>query len=94
MNKTELIAAIAAKAELSKKDAEKALNAFVGAVEETLKKGDKIQLVGFGTFSVKYRAAKESKNPRTGEKIKVPATYRPAFTAGKSLKEIVAKYKG
>ena len=55
---------------------------------------DKIQLVGFGTFSVKYRAAKESKNPRTGEKIKVPATYRPAFAAGKSLKETVANYKG
>ena len=94
MNKKELTSAVAAKAGLTKEQAANAVNAVFGAMTDALAKGDKIQLVGFGTFSVKYRAAKESKNPRTGEKIKVPATYRPAFSAGKSLKEIVAKYKG
>lgn len=94
MNKTELTSAVAAKAGLTKEQAANAVNAVFGAMTDALANGDKIQLVGFGTFSVKYRAAKESKNPRTGEKIKVPATYRPAFAAGKSLKEIVAKYKG
>ena len=94
MNKTELTNAVAAKTGLKKEQAANAVSAVLDAMTEALAKGDKIQLVGFGTFSVKYRAAKESKNPRTGEKIKVPATYRPAFSAGKSLKEIVAKYKG
>ena len=94
MNKTELVAAVAAKAGISKKDADAAVAAVFASVTDALANGDKIQLVGFGTFSVKYRAAKESKNPRTGEKIKVPATYRPAFSAGKSLKETVASYKG
>ena len=94
MNKTELTNAVAAKTGLKKEQAAGAVNAVLEAMTEALAAGDKIQLVGFGTFSVKYRAAKESKNPRTGEKIKVPATYRPAFAAGKSLKEIVAKYKG
>ena len=94
MTKTTLIEIVASNTGLKKKDAEAAVNAVFGAMTDALAKGDKIQLVGFGTFSVKYRAAKESKNPRTGEKIKVPATYRPAFSAGKSLKETVAKYKG
>ena len=89
MNKTELVAAIAANAELSKKDAEKALNAFVGAVEDALKKGDKIQLVGFGTFEVRERAARECINPQTKAKVKVPASKVPAFKAGQALKNIV-----
>ena len=94
MNKTELTSAVAAKAGLTKEQAANAVNAVLASMTEALAEGDKIQLVGFGTFAAKYRAEKESKNPKTGEKIKVPATYRPAFTAGKSLKEIVAKYKG
>ena len=91
MNKTDLIAAIAAKAELSKKDAEKALNAFTETVEETLKKGDDIRLVGFGTFEVRARDARMGKNPRTGEEIKIAASKVPAFKAGKPLKDIVNK---
>lgn len=91
MNKSELIASIAAKAELSKKDAEKALNAFVETVEETLKSGDKVQLVGFGSFEVKHRAAKEGINPRTKEKITIAATNRAVFKAGKGLKESIEK---
>ena len=94
MNKTELSAKVAEKAGFRKDQAANAVNAVLAAMTEALAEGEKIQLVGFGTFAVKYRAEKESKNPRTGDKIKVPATYRPAFTAGKSLKEIVAKYKG
>ena len=89
MNKTELVAAIAANAELSKKDAEKALNAFVGAVEDALKKGDKIQLVGFCTFEVRERAARECINPQTKAKVMVPASKVPAFKAGQALKNIV-----
>ena len=89
MNKTELVAAIAANTELSKKDAEKALNAFVGAVEDALKKGEKIQLVGFGTFEVRERAARECINPQTGAKVKVAASKVPAFKAGQALKNIV-----
>ena len=91
MNKTELIAAIASKTELSKKDAEKALKAFTDVVTEELKKGEKIQLVGFGTFEVRDRAAREGKNPATGEKITIAATKVPAFKAGKALKDAVAK---
>lgn len=94
MNKTELTNAVAAKTGLKKEQAANAVNAVLDAMTEALAAGEKIQLVGFGTFAVKYRAAKESKNPRTGEKITVPATYRPAFSAGRSLKEVVAKYKG
>ena len=94
MNKTELTAKVAEKTGLTKEQSANAVNAVFGALTDALASGDKIQLVGFGTFAVKYRAAKQSKNPRTGEKINVPATYRPAFSAGKSLKEIVAKYKG
>ncbi len=89
MNKTELVAAIAEKAALSKKDAEKALNAFVGTVEEALKAGDKIQLVGFGTFEVRERAARECINPQNGQKVKVAASKVPAFKAGQALKNIV-----
>ncbi len=94
MNKTELVAAVAAKAGLTKEQAANAVSAVFGTMSETLTKGDKIQLVGFGTFAVKYRKEKQSKNPQTGEKITVPATYRPSFTAGKTLKEAVAAYKG
>ena len=94
MNKTELVAAVAAKAGLTKEQAANAVNAVFGSMSEALTKGDKIQLVGFGTFAVKYRKEKQSKNPQTGEKITVPATSRPSFTAGKTLKEAVAAYKG
>jgi DNA-binding protein HU-beta len=91
MNKTELVAAIADKAELSKKDAEKALNAFVSSVTDALAKQDKVQLVGFGTFEVRTRNARTGKNPRTGEEIKIPASKVPAFKAGKALKDTVNK---
>lgn len=89
MNKTELVAAVAAKAEISKKDADKAVAAVIDAVTDALKSGDKIQLIGFGTFEVRERAAKEARNPRTGETIKVPATKVPAFKAGAALKAAV-----
>ena len=91
MNKTELVAAIAAQSGASKKDAEAVLNAFVDVVGDTLKKGDKISLVGFGTFEARKRAAREGKNPQTGAKIKIAATTVPAFKAGKALKDKVAK---
>ncbi len=91
MNKTELVSAIAQKADLTKKDAEKALSAFVDVVGATLKKGDKIQLVGFGTFETRKRAAREGKNPQTGAKIKIAASTVPAFKAGKALKDLIAK---
>ena len=91
MNKTELVAAIAAKAELSKKDAEKALNAFVSSIEEALSKGDKIQLVGFGSFEVRARAARKGRNPQTNKEITIPASKVPAFKAGKAFKDAVAK---
>ncbi|MBQ4087685.1 MAG: HU family DNA-binding protein [Clostridia bacterium] len=91
MNKTELVAAMAEKAGVSKKDAEKVLGAFVDVVGESLKKGDKIQLVGFGTFETRERAAREGKNPQTGEKIKIAASTVPAFKAGKALKDLIAK---
>ena len=89
MNKTEFISAIAEKAELSKKDAEKALKAFTDVVEEELKKGEKIQLVGFGTFEVSERAAREGRNPQTGETMKIEASKSPKFKAGKALKDMV-----
>ena len=89
MNKTELIAAIAEQAELSKKDAEAALNAFTDIVSKTLKKGDKIQLVGFGTFEVSERAARTGRNPQTGKSIKIKASKAPKFKAGKALKDLV-----
>ena len=87
MNKTELVAAIAEKSELSKKDSEKALKAFIDTVTEELKKGEKIQLVGFGTFEVQHRAAREGRNPLTKETI--PASKAPKFKAGKALKDAV-----
>lgn len=89
MNKTELVAAIAEKTELSKKDAEKALKAFTDVVAEELKKGEKIQLVGFGTFEVTERAAREGRNPLTGEKMQIKASKAPKFKAGKALKDAV-----
>lgn len=89
MNKTELIAAVAEKAEISKKDAEKAIKAFTEAVSEELVKGGKIQLVGFGTFEVASRAARTGKNPQTGKAIEIAACKAPKFKAGKALKDIV-----
>ena len=89
MNKTELIAAIAEKAEISKKDSEKALKAFVDVVTEQLKNDDKVQLVGFGTFEVSKRAAREGRNPQTGETMKIEASKAPKFKAGKALKDLV-----
>ena len=91
MNKTELIAQIAAKSGLSKKDAEKALAATVDSITEAMANGDKVALVGFGTFSVKARAARTGKNPQTGETIQIAACKAPAFAAGKALKDAVAK---
>ncbi len=91
MKKTELVAAIAAKAEISKKDAEKALAAFIDTVTETLDKGDKVQLIGFGTFEVRTRAARTGKNPQTKETIKIPASKTPVFKAGQAFKAAVAK---
>ena len=89
MNKTELVAAIADKAETSKKDSEKALKAFVDVVTEQLKEGEKVQLVGFGTFEVSERAAREGRNPQTGKTMKIAACKAPKFKAGKALKESV-----
>ena len=89
MNKTELVAAVAEQAGLSKKDAEAAVKAFTDVVAETLKAGDKIQLVGFGTFEVSERAAREGRNPRTGETMVIEASKTPKFKAGKALKDLV-----
>ena len=89
MNKAELVAAMADKTELSKKDAEAALKAFTDVVAEELKKGEKIQLVGFGTFEVSERAAREGRNPQTGETMKIEASKSPKFKAGKALKDMV-----
>ena len=97
MNKVELVEAMAKKTGLSKKDAEKALNAFVDVVNETLAKGEKVQLIGFGTFDVKSRAARVARNPRTGAELKIAASKAPAFKPGKALKDKVntpAKKKG
>ena len=91
MNKAELVAAMAEKTELSKKDAEKALKAFTDVVAEELKKGEKIQLVGFGTFAVSKRSAREGRNPRTGETVKIAARNAVTFKAGSKLKEAVNK---
>lgn len=89
MNKTDLISAIAEHSELSKKDAEKALKAFTDVVTQELAKGEKIQLVGFGTFEVSERAAREGRNPQTGAVMNIAASKAPKFKAGKSLKDIV-----
>ncbi|MBQ2287667.1 MAG: HU family DNA-binding protein [Lachnospiraceae bacterium] len=89
MNKTELIAAIAEQAELSKKDAEKALKAFVDIVGEELKKGEKVQMVGFGTFELSERPERAGRNPQTGEVMQIAASKTPKFKAGKALKDLV-----
>ena len=91
MTKTELIAAVAQKTELSKKDSEKAIAAVVDAITEALAQGDKVQLVGFGTFEVKERAERKGINPRTKEEIVIAASKLPAFKAGKALKDAVSK---
>ena len=91
MTKAELVTSIAEKTGLTKKDSEKALAAFVDTVTETLAKGDSIQLVGFGTFEVRERAAREGINPRTQEKIEIAATKVPAFKAGRALKDAVSE---
>ncbi|MBQ9607041.1 MAG: HU family DNA-binding protein [Lachnospiraceae bacterium] len=93
MNKSELVESIAKKAELSKKDAEAALNAFTDVVGKALKKGDKVQLVGFGTFETVKRAARKGRNPQTGKEIKIAASKAPKFKAGKALKDLVNKKK-
>ena len=89
MNKTELVAAVAEQANISKKDAEKVLKAFVDVVTEEMKKGEKVQLVGFGTFEVSERAAREGRNPQTGKTMKIEACKAPKFKAGKALKDAV-----
>ena len=91
MNKTELAAAVAAKTELSKKDAEAAVNAVLASITDALAEGDKVALVGFGTFETRKRPARTGRNPRTKETIEIPATTAPAFKAGKALKDAVAK---
>ncbi|MCI5771887.1 MAG: HU family DNA-binding protein [Clostridiales bacterium] len=89
MNKSELIVALAQKADLTKKDAEKALNAFVDVVTDALKAGEKVQLVGFGTFETKDRPARTARNPRTGEEIEIAASKTASFKVGKALKDTV-----
>ena len=89
MNKTELVAARAEQTNLSKKDAEAALKAFIDVVSEELKKGEKVQLVGFGTFEVSERAAREGRNPQTGETMEIKASKTPKFKAGKALKDMM-----
>ena len=89
MNKTEFIAAVAENADISKKDAEKAIKAFADVVTEELKKGEKVQIVGFGTFEVSERAAREGRNPQTGKTMKIAACKAPKFKAGKALKDAV-----
>ncbi|EOT23365.1 DNA-binding protein HU-beta [Eubacterium sp. 14-2] len=89
MNKAELIAAMSEKAELSRKDAEKALKAFTDVVTEELQKGEKIQLVGFGTFEVSERAARTGRNPQSGAEMVIPASKAPKFKAGKALKDMI-----
>lgn len=89
MNKAELIGAVAENAEVSKKDAEKVLKSFVEVVSDAMKNGDKVQLVGFGTFEVSERAARTGRNPKTGESIEIAASRIPKFKAGKALKDLV-----
>ena len=91
MNKADLITNMAEKSDLSKRDAEKALNAFVESVEEALTKGDKVQLVGFGSFEVRQRAARKGRNPQTKSEITIPASKAPVFKVGKALKDMVNK---
>ncbi|WP_347489687.1 HU family DNA-binding protein [Desulfoscipio sp. XC116] len=89
MNKAELIASVAEKSELTKKDAEKAVGAVLASIEEALAGGDKVQLVGFGTFEIRERAARKGRNPQTGEEINIAAARVPVFKAGKALRETV-----
>ena len=91
MNKAELITSMAEKSQLTKKDAETALKAFIDSVQEALENGEKVQLVGFGTFETRERAAREGRNPRTKEVISIPASVVPVFNAGKEFKEKVNK---
>ncbi len=90
MNKTELVASVAEKSGLTKKDSEKAVNALFASIEEALVAGDKVQLVGFGTFEVRERKERQGQNPQTKKPITIPATKVPAFKAGKNLKDVVA----
>lgn len=89
MNKSELVASVAEVAELTKKDAEKAVNAVFASVQKALVEDDKVQIIGFGTFEVRTRAARKGRNPQTGETIEIPASKNPVFKAGKALKEDV-----
>ncbi|EDL65838.1 HU family DNA-binding protein [Bacillus sp. SG-1] len=89
MNKTDLINAVAESAELSKKDAENAVKAVLQNIEDTLAKGEKVQLIGFGNFEVRERSARKGRNPQTGEEMEIPATKQPAFKPGKALKDSV-----
>ncbi len=91
MNKGELVAALAAKSELSKKDSEAALNALIDVISDTMAKGEKVQLIGFGTFEAKNRPARVARNPRTGEEVQIAAGKAPVFKAGKALKDKVNK---
>jgi DNA-binding protein HU-beta len=91
MNKAELVASMAEKSQMSKKDAEKALNAFIESVKEALSRDDKVQLVGFGSFEVRHRAARKGRNPQTKEEIVIKASKIPVFRVGKALKEAVQK---
>lgn len=89
MNKSELVASVAEVAELTKKDAEKAVNAVFASVQKALVEDDKVQIIGFGTFEVRTRAARKGRNPQTGETIEIPASKNPVFKAGKAFKEAV-----
>lgn len=89
MNKTELIAAVANEAEITKKDAEKAVKAVFSVISDSLTKGDKVQIIGFGTFEVRQRKAREGRNPHNNEPIQIEASKTPAFKAGKQLKDLV-----
>ena len=91
MNKGEMVAALAAKTELTKKDSEVALNGVIDVISEALAKGEKVQLIGFGTFEAKNRPARVARNPRTGESVKIAASKAPVFKAGKALKDAVNK---
>lgn len=89
MNKSELVASVAEQAGLTKKDAEKAVNAIFASVQDTLVKGEKVQIIGFGTFEVRTRAARKGRNPQTGKPLNIPASNNPVFKAGKALKDAV-----
>jgi len=91
VNKADLVSAVAEKADLTKREAEKVVNAVFASIEEALAAGDKVQLVGFGTFEVREREARKGRNPQTGDEISIPATKVPAFKAGKALKDTVSK---